>query len=378
MTKAFDLVNYSKLFEKLKCKISPVFLRLLGFIYLNQICNVSWNNCKSQVFEVKNGVKQGAILSPTLFSIYIDDLFELLSLSGVGCMINNCYYGAVSYADDIVLLCPNRDGLQKMINLTKSFFDSLDLIISLDTITPKKSKTKCIAFGLKVDPLPLYLGDKKIPWTDSYTHLGHVLFRDGSSIEDCMYKRRGFIGKYHSLCQVLNLKDPQVYMKLINIYLSDFYGSNLWNLFNNASEKLYTMWNKMIRFVFQLPFTCHRYLIEPMSNTSHVKTKLTDRFLKFYNTVNSNQKLIIHNLKCVQQYDCRSDFGSNIHNLCMLNGVNNVSLVSKGSITYFPINDQDKWRIDILKELLSVRKDYLTLDFNITELNFMIDYIASS
>ena len=112
MTKAFDLVNYSKLFDKLKDRVSPIFLRLLCYIYLNQTCNVTWDNSNSFLFNVKNGVKQGAILSPTLFSIYIDELFLLLKLSGYGCLINHYYYGAISYADDIVLLCPSREGLQ--------------------------------------------------------------------------------------------------------------------------------------------------------------------------------------------------------------------------------------------------------------------------
>ena len=154
MTKAFDLVNYSKLFSKLKSRLSPLFLRLLAYIYLNQKCDVTWNNCRSPIFNVMNGVKQGAVLSPTLFSIYVDDLFELLKLSGYGCSINGHYYGAVSYADDIVILSPSIAGLQKLLNITKTYFDNLDLIISLNTIEPVKSKTKCIAFGTKIEPPP--------------------------------------------------------------------------------------------------------------------------------------------------------------------------------------------------------------------------------
>ena len=159
-------------------------------------------------------VTQSAILSPTLFSIYVDDLFNVLKHCGFGCSIGGYYYGAVSYADDIVLLSPSKVGLQHMINITKNYFDNLDLIISLDTINPAKSKTKCIAFGLKINPTPLNISGDVIPWTDRYTHLGHVMYRDGTSEEDCLFKRRIFIGKYHSLCQVLKLKDPIVYMKL--------------------------------------------------------------------------------------------------------------------------------------------------------------------
>ena len=282
MTKAFDLVNYAKLFVKLKDRLSPLFLRLLSFIYLHQNCEVSWNKCKSSEFSVLNGVKQGAVLSPVLFSVYINDLFDLLKSSGFGCYINNYFYGSVSYADDIVLLSPSVQGLQNLINISKDYFDSLDMVISLNVIDPQKSKTKCLAFGTKIDPPPLKLGVKHILWTDQYTHLGHILYRDGTSEKDITAKMFSFIGKYHSLCQVLNHKDPKVYIKLINIYFCDFYGSNLWNLCSTSIEEMYTMWNKMIRFVFKLPYMSHRYLLEPISNTSHLKTKLTDRFVKFF------------------------------------------------------------------------------------------------
>ena len=39
----------------------------------------------STKFTASNGVKQGAILSPILFSVYMDELFERLEKSGVGC-----------------------------------------------------------------------------------------------------------------------------------------------------------------------------------------------------------------------------------------------------------------------------------------------------
>ena len=88
-----------------------------------------------------------------------------------------------------------------MLNLTKSFLQKLGLKISVNHITPKKSKTKCVAFGIKRDPPPISLDGINLPWSDSYTHLGHVLCKDGSLRLDVDLKRRSFIGKYHELQQ---------------------------------------------------------------------------------------------------------------------------------------------------------------------------------
>ena len=376
MTKAFDLVNYSKLFNKLKNRISPVFLRLLAYIYLNQKYCVSWNNCKSSMFNVLNGVRQGAILSPTLFSIYLDELFYILKSSGYGCNINGYFYGSFSYADDIVLLSPSRSGLQHMLNLAKSYFDDLDLIISMNVENPVKSKTKCMAFGRKTDPLPLHIDDTLIPWTDNYTHLGHIMSRDGSSVEDCMQKKRSFIGKYHSLCQLLKQKHPSVYMKLINIYMCDFYGSNLWDLFNQSSEQLYTTWNKTVRYVFQLPLMCHRYFIESMSDSFHLKTKLISRFVKFYTSLLNCNRPSIRNLLTLQENDCRSDFGSNVQQIRPRCRDYQLSNFDKVNFKYMTVNECDKWRVPVLKELMAIKCNNLTIDFSDDDVNDMIFLIA--
>ena len=127
LTKAFDLVTFSKLFSKLRDKISNVFIRLLAYIYVYQSCCVEWCGIKSKSFKVSNGVRQGAVLSPILFSLYIDDLFSVLAHGGFGCYINNVFYGIFGYADDLVLLSPNRFGLQCMLNLAKSFLEKLGL-----------------------------------------------------------------------------------------------------------------------------------------------------------------------------------------------------------------------------------------------------------
>ena len=73
------------------------------------------------------------------------------------------------------------------------------IIISINLENPEKSKTKCLAFGMNYDPSPLFIDNNPIAWTDKYTHLGHIFTRDGSFVEDCSSKKRGFIGKFHSL-----------------------------------------------------------------------------------------------------------------------------------------------------------------------------------
>ena len=63
------------------------------------------------MYTMTNGVKQGAVLSPILFTMYIDGLFHELKRAGVGCHINQEFSGAFGYADDIVVLSSSLDAL---------------------------------------------------------------------------------------------------------------------------------------------------------------------------------------------------------------------------------------------------------------------------
>ena len=104
-SKAFDRVNLVVLFNKLrKRNICPLYLRFLMNNYCNQTMMVRWNDTLSEKFTVSNGVKQGGVLSPILFSLYLDSLIDELRSLNVGCHVNGLFVGAVVYADDITLL----------------------------------------------------------------------------------------------------------------------------------------------------------------------------------------------------------------------------------------------------------------------------------
>ena len=43
-----------------------------------------------------NGVKQGGVLSPMLFCMYIDDLLKSLAETNVGCYMGSCFVGVLA------------------------------------------------------------------------------------------------------------------------------------------------------------------------------------------------------------------------------------------------------------------------------------------
>ena len=121
-SKAFDKINVAQLFKLLlKRDISASFLCLLLDTYERQQITAKWEDIRSFLFNRSKGVRQGRILSPLLFNIYIDELLYTLIKNGTGCYFGKHFVGAFGFADYITLLCPSRSGLQNMLLICGSF-----------------------------------------------------------------------------------------------------------------------------------------------------------------------------------------------------------------------------------------------------------------
>ena len=137
-SKAFDRVEHWSLFKKLIDRNVPlVVVRLLVHWYLQQTLCVKWGRNTSSFFTVTNGVRQGGILSPFLFTLYVDDTSHRLNNSKVGCHINNVCINHLFYADDLCLMAPSPVGLQLLIDICANYGFENDLLFN-------RSKSVCM------------------------------------------------------------------------------------------------------------------------------------------------------------------------------------------------------------------------------------------
>ena len=319
LSKAFDMVEWGVLFQTLQARnVAPVFLRTLLYVYTAQSCDVKWNGAYSHRFPVTNGFRQGAVSSPTLFSVYINDLFRLLKQSGLGCRIQNCFFGCFGYADDLLLLSASRSGLQSMVNICAGFAESRNLKFSTNP-DPKKSKTKCLIFSKQArarqNVLPVLLNGDPLPWVENAKHLGNKLQCDNSMKQDMAMKKGKFIGKVNSLAKEFHYATPDVFLTILNIYCTSFHGSRLWDLYSKESQSLFKSWIVSKRLACKVPWTTHRYLIECISNCLHLMVMLASRLMKFLGSLQGRSKLGIRLLAGISELDRRTVLGRCISNI---------------------------------------------------------------
>jgi exonuclease III len=115
-SKAFDRINHWSLFRKLiKRGVNIVLLRLLVYWYRSQQFCIRWGSAISSFFNISNGVRQGGIMSPILFNVYMDDLSKILNDSNVGCCFNGVLCNHLMYADDTCILALSLSALYKLL-----------------------------------------------------------------------------------------------------------------------------------------------------------------------------------------------------------------------------------------------------------------------
>ena len=146
-----------------------IFLNIIIYWYSDLRCRVRWGDTNGNWFSIAAGVRQGGILSPIFYCIYVDDLVRILSEAGIGCHVRNVFLSILLYADDMCLVAPSLRGLQRLLSIVGQYRCDWDIMLN-----PKKSKS--MQFGKNTGQLPsLSLGGQVIEWVEKWTYLGVTL-----------------------------------------------------------------------------------------------------------------------------------------------------------------------------------------------------------
>ena len=168
LSKAFDKVNFFALLSVLiKNNVSKYVVGLLENWFLKSSAIVKWDSSKSETFKLSSGVRQGGVLSPLLFSLYVDSVLKSLENSKLGCYIGDVCCNSFMYADDLILISSSVTGLQSLLKLCATSFTELDLPINL-------SKCHCLRIGprWKKKCANINICGQKLEWVKEIGYLG--------------------------------------------------------------------------------------------------------------------------------------------------------------------------------------------------------------
>ena len=289
-SKAFDLVNHGVLFCKLFDRGLPLsVLRFLSSWYETQKMSVRWSHSFSDPFSVSNGVRQGSVLSPVLFSVYLDELLEMLGNSGVGCHWGGSFVGALCYADDIVLLAPCASALRHMLNICDSFATSHGLVFNAQLICFRRCHT--------LSNIPtISFNDITLPFLKEVTHLGHILTYNLDDKPDIIRAVKDMNRKANSVLCRFSALDPFIKCFLIKTYCLSLYGCSLWSLSSPSIRIIEVAFNKLLRKIWNLPYNSHTGIVHCTAKIHSVSNMLYDRFCSLHSFALSSSSSLIQSI----------------------------------------------------------------------------------
>jgi len=262
--------------------------------YCTQTCSVLWNGVESDVFSVSNGVRQGGVLSPYLFNVYMDQLSDQLRLSDVGCFMQDVCLNHFLYADDTVLLAPSVQALQSLIDLCYKYSIHYDILYN-------KTKTRCVAFlpsSLSTLHVPTaYMGDKALNWVSQKTYLGVILNSERSDCQDIARQKQQTYVQGNTLIRKFGKCSDDVKCLLFKTYCYSMYGMTLWFYTSqNAISPVKVAYNDIFRALFYLDRRCSVSFECLQRNISCFTVLQRKSIVSLYQRLKSSSNCIINSI----------------------------------------------------------------------------------
>ena len=275
--KAFDSVDRNALWDVLRRGgVNGKLYRALKGIYSSVLACVRVNGAYSNSFKCPRGVKQGCLISPQLFSFFINELAIEVAQKGrhgIQLIAGATELFLLLFADDVILLSGTVNGLQNQLNCLKLEADRLALEVNLD-------KTNIIVFRMG-GHLGLYeqwyYGTRMIKVTNTYKYLG-LIFSTKLSLsyaweDSCKKGKKGVIEILKTFKR-LEATDFNLFLKLFDMQIAPMltYAAEIWGLDSNANiEKVQT-------------YALKRFLAVPIHSSNTLLYGETGRYPLFINT----------------------------------------------------------------------------------------------
>ena len=210
-SKAFDTVSHYGIFIKLMERGVPLcFLRIVIYLYLNMRSRCQWRGAYSEYFDVLTGTKQGGIISPRIFSLYMDELIERLKKRGIGCHTIELFVACLLYADDLCLIAPTRSAMQEMLNICQQYCSEYCL-----TFNVKKSKVLLFGKADRENISDLFLDSKSLEFVKEWKYLGVTVVAGSNLSFSARPALSSFYRAVNSIFSVMRKPDELVLMNLL-------------------------------------------------------------------------------------------------------------------------------------------------------------------
>ena len=239
-----------------------------------------------------------------------------------------------------------------------------------------------MAFLKKPRELPsLKLCGTDLPWVKKVKHLGNTISNtmDGNQL-DMKVKSAKYVDKNNTICQEFYFAHPKTKSTVNFIYNGHYTGSQLWKMDTKEYDKMLSTYNRSVKIMFDIPWATHRFFIEPLTGREHVSRMLVRRYMAFIDKIRSSSKTTLKQLLDVVKGDVRLTTGHNLRTMMILANKNSIEELNVGNVDfeYLRVEENDEWKINIVKELIEIRSGGLEVPgMDSDELEEILEFICT-
>jgi len=187
------------------------FISILKNWFSNTTKVVKWGDALSSPVRFSTGVRQGNVLSPLLFGLFVNELLSSLSESGQGCHIKFTPFNVFMFADDLLIVCPSIISLQVLVDKCITKLKAMDMTVNA-------SKSSCIRIvpGCCHPVGKVIINGTPISWSESLSYLG-ITFKAESLFRcDLHNKKAKYFSSINSIfSKIGNHASPYVLLSII-------------------------------------------------------------------------------------------------------------------------------------------------------------------
>ena len=183
-----------------------------------------WNNTYSDGFKIKNGIRQGSVLSLLLFNVYVDELNMKLREAGVGCHIANEAANNFSYADVMAVVAPSATALNELLRICEFF--AINHYIDFNV-----NKSVCLNVlpqsARSLSSPNIYLAGLILKYVKSLKYLGHFIREDFTDKLDLDREIRNLYCRGNQLVRKFGFCSTEIKCSLLRTFCYSLYTSSL-------------------------------------------------------------------------------------------------------------------------------------------------------
>lgn len=284
---AFDVVSHPILIRKVILDSIPKdVVAVIRDLYKNAQENVHWKGHSSEQYPVKQGVRQGGVLSTHLYKTYIDGLLMKVKEKGIGLRVGTEHMAISACADDVILMAETEDEIQQLVDMAYEYARAHQYILH-----PQKS----VILTLNRPPTEeVMLGPHTLPAAKKLVHLGveRNLAKPSAALGDCIEERiklgrRTAYGLMSVGIYSGSGLNPTASCKILSTYVVPrvVYGLEAVTLSTNDMQALDTFHRNMLRDIQGLPRHTAKEAVYLLAGALPLEAEIHARSLSLAGTV---------------------------------------------------------------------------------------------